>query len=72
MSEKLRELDNKQLEVDLRLCLSHILSYHPDSYSTKILLSKAVDCVDELVDRLNTPKHETVDQWEKRTGGELS
>lgn len=30
------------------------------------------DIVNEIEKELSAPKHETVEQWEKRTGGDLS
>lgn len=59
------KLDNKQLEMELRMCLATISGYHPDSHATQILISSANKGISELVGRINTPKHETVEElWE--------
>lgn len=67
-NEKLRELDNKQLEMELRMCLATVSGYHEECYASQLLITKAMNCITEMADRINTPKHETVGEWEKRTG----
>ena len=58
----------KQVEMDLRMSLATISDYHENSQATQILISTAMNSVTKLVGIINTPKHETVEQWETRTG----
>jgi hypothetical protein len=52
------EVDNKQSEMDLRMCLATISGYHSDKYSTQLLITKAMDCVTELTSEIEQLKLE--------------
>ena len=56
----MNKLDNKQLEMDLRMSLATISGYSPESYAIQLLITKAMEDITELVSRLNVPKQEAL------------